>query len=102
MQRRYDLRHLVLASVVVLGLMLLMVCVEAQARIAFESDSDRHVINNSFAYEIYAMDADGGNPQNLTNNLHDDWSPSWFNFPFSVSPAGKTFTMWGRLKRINR
>ena len=31
---------------------------------------------------IYVMDADGGNPQNLTNNRHDDSSPSW-------SPEGK-------------
>ena len=23
------------------------------------------------------MDADGGNPQNLTNNRHGDYSPSW-------------------------
>ena len=28
------------------------------------------------------MDADGGNPQNLTNNGFDDWDPSW-------SPDGK-------------
>ena len=23
------------------------------------------------------MDADGGNPQRLTNDLHSDWHPSW-------------------------
>ena len=27
--------------------------------------------------EIYAIDADGGNPQNLTNHPAEDWSPSW-------------------------
>ena len=27
--------------------------------------------------EIYAMDADGKNPQNLTNHPAEDWSPSW-------------------------
>ena len=53
--------------------------------------------------EIYVIDADGGNPQNLTNNpdAFDD-SPAWLNSPFSVSPAGKKFTMWGRLKRVDR
>ena len=45
------------------------------------------------------MDADGGNQQNLTNNPHDDWSPSWFNSPFSVSAPGKKSTMWGLLKQ---
>ena len=27
--------------------------------------------------EIYVLDADGKNPQNLTNNPAEDWSPSW-------------------------
>ena len=63
-------------------------------RIAFVSDRD----GNS---EIYVMDADGGNPQNLTNNPHSDINPAWFNSPFSVSPAGKKFTMWGRLKQVD-
>ena len=75
MQRRYNLAHLILASVVALGLASLMVAVDAQARIAFMSDRDWH-------WEIYVMDADGGNQQNLTNNPHDDSSPSW-------SPDGK-------------
>ena len=70
MQRRYNLAHLILAGVIVLGLTLLMVCVDVQARIAFVSDRD----GNS---EIYVMDADGGNPQRLTNNDFDDWYPSW-------------------------
>ena len=48
--------------------------------------------------EIYVMDADGGNPQNLTNNPRDDFSPAWLGPAFSVSPSGKKFTMWGRLK----
>ena len=52
--------------------------------------------------EIYVMDADGGNPQNLTNNPRDDFSPAWLNLPFSVSFAGKKFTMWGWLKQVNR
>ena len=40
MHRRYNLAHLILASVVVLGLTPLMVCVDAQARIAFSSERD--------------------------------------------------------------
>ncbi len=52
--------------------------------------------------EIYVMDADGGNAQNLTNNPHRDSGPAWFHSPFSVSPAGKKFTMWGRLKQVDR
>ena len=82
MQRRYSLVHLTLAIVVVLGLTPLMVAVDAQARIAFESDRDGHTINNFFAYEIYVMDNDGGNQRNLTKNPADDRSPSW-------SPDGK-------------
>ena len=52
--------------------------------------------------EIYMMGTDGGNLQNLTNNRHGDASPAWLNSPFSVSPAGKKFTMWGRLKQVDR
>ena len=75
MQRRDKLTYMILASVVVLGLTLLMVNVDAQARIAFVSDRDGNA-------EIYVMDADGGNQQRLTNNRHGDASPSW-------SPDGK-------------
>ena len=53
-------------------------------------------------WEIYVMDTDGGNLQNLTNNRHDDYGPAWLNSPFSVSPTGKKFTMWGSLKQIDR
>ena len=74
MQWRCNLAHLILASVVALGLTPLIVCVEAQAQIVF-SNRDRN-------WEIYVMDADGGNQQNLTNNPSDDRYPSW-------SPDGK-------------
>ena len=67
-------------------------------RIAFWSNR-----GDQFKADIYVMDADGGNLQNLTNdNRHSDASPAWLNSPFSVSPAGKKFTMWGLLKRIDR
>ena len=64
-------------------------------RIAFNSNRDGKS-------EIYVMDADGGNLQNLTNNPHSDSGPAWLNTPFSVSPTGKKFTIWGRLKQLDR
>ena len=67
-------------------------------RIAFWSDKKGDFKN----YEIYVMDADGGNPQNLTNHLRNDVSPAWFVPAFAVAPAGKKFTIWGRLKQVNR
>ena len=66
-------------------------------RIAFMSERDGD--GNS---EIYVMDNNGANPQKLTNNPHRDGGPAWFNSPFSVSPAGKKFIMWGRLKPVDR
>ena len=75
MQCRDNLACMILAGIIVLGLTLLMVCANAQARIAFASDRDGN-------WEIYVMDADGGNQQNLSNNPSDDRDPSW-------SPDGK-------------
>ena len=85
MHRRYNLAHLILVSVVVLGLTPLMVAVDAQARIAFVSERDGNM-------EIYVMDNDGGNPRRLTNNPLDEWYPSW-------SPDGKriAFTTSGAM-----
>ena len=72
MQRKYSFVHFVLVGVIVLGLTLLMVCVDAQGQIAFASNRD------AGNYEIYVMDADGKNQQRLTNRpFFDDWSPSW-------------------------
>ena len=73
MHRRYNLGHLILASVVVLTP--LMVAVDAQGRIAFVSDRDGNL-------EIYVMDNDGDNPRRLTNSPLAEWHPSW-------SPDGK-------------
>ena len=53
-------------------------------RIVFFSNRDGHVHakHGWSTYEIYVMDADGANPQNLTNHPNDDRDPSW-------SPDGK-------------
>ena len=75
MHRRYNLADFLLAIVVALGLTLLMVCVDAQAQIAFVSDRNGN-------FEIYVMDINGKSQRRLTNNVHDDSSPSW-------SPDGK-------------
>ena len=71
MHRRYNLAHFILAIVIALVLTPLMICVEAQARIAFTSKRDGN-------REIYVMDNDGGNPRRLTNSpFFDDWHPTW-------------------------
>ena len=75
MQRRENLTHLILASVVALGLTLLMAVVDTQAQIVFVSERNGNP-------EIYVMDSNGQNQRRLTNNRGDDWSPSW-------SPDGK-------------
>ena len=75
MHRGYNLAHLILVIVVVLGLTPLMVGAEPQAQIAFVSDRDGNP-------EIYVMDTDGKNPRRLTEHPGSDWEPSW-------SPDGK-------------
>ena len=64
-------------------------------RIAFTSEREGN-------YDIYVMDADGGKEQNLTNHPHSDSGPAWLNTPFSVTSVGKRFTMWGRVKQVDR
>ena len=86
MQRRENLTHFILANVVVLVLTPLMLAVEAQARIAFDSNRD----GNS---EIYVMDADGGNLQRLTNHPDGDFHPSW-------SPDGKWIAFLSRRDQV--
>ena len=53
MHGRCKLAHLILAGVVALGLAPLMVAVDAQGQIAFQSNRDGD-------HDIYVMDADGG------------------------------------------
>ena len=70
---------------------------------SWSSDSKRIVFSSyrDGNGEIYVMDNDGGNQQKLTNNPHLDGDPAWFGPAFAVSPAGKKFTTWGRLKQID-
>ena len=70
MRRRYTIAHLILASVVALGLTPLIVEVDAQAQIVFSSNRDGNP-------EIYVMDADGKNQRRLSNNDFPDTNPSW-------------------------
>ena len=74
-------------------------------RITFVSDRAGHPhrrIPGWFTSEIYVMDADGGNPRNITNHLEDDEDPAWLNPVLSVAPADKKLTIWGWLKQVDR
>ena len=70
MQRRCGFAHFILLGIVVLSLTSLMVCLDAQAQIAFVSERDGN-------FEIYVMGADGKNQRRLTNNPLAEWDPSW-------------------------
>ena len=52
--------------------------------------------------DIYVMDDDGGNLLNITNHPDDDDAPAWYNPILSVAPVAKKFTIWGRLKQVDR
>ena len=82
MQQRDNTAHFILTGAVVFGLTLLVAVVDAQAQIVFSSDRDGN-------FEIYVMDADGGNQQRLTRNQHSDVNPALFGPAFAVAPAGR-------------
>ena len=86
MHQRYNLAHLILAGVVVLGLTPLMADAAPQAQIVFSSHRDGN-------WEIYVMDTDGKNLRRLTNNPLDEWEPSW-------SPDGKWIALTASEDRI--
>ena len=70
-------------------------------RIAFSSKRGDDWNQRNGDWDIYVMDADGGNIQNLTNNpLAHDLQPMWYSPAFAVAPVGKQFTMWGWLKQV--
>ena len=49
--------------------------------------------------EIHLMTADGKHLKLLSN--HAAWDPDWFDpATLAVAPAGKSLTIWGRLKRL--
>ena len=78
MQRRYNLAHFLLAGVVFLGLTPLMLIGDTQAQIAFVSERDGNP-------EIYVMDSNGKNQQNLTNNPHDELSRHYSTLYWSAT-----------------
>ena len=96
MQRKYNLANLVLAGIVALILTTLLIAVDTQAQIAFESNREGN-------WEIYVMDADGGNRRNLTNKpIAQNRQPAWYRPAFAVAPMDKQFMMWGGLKQVVR
>ena len=60
-------------------------------KIAFTSKRDGN-------YEIYIMDADGGNPTNLTQNAAKDEMPAWSPGRLAVSPKTQLLTLWATIK----
>ena len=92
MQRKYNFAYFIFA----LGLTLLMIGVDAQAQIVFTS-------NRTGNNDIYVMNANGKNPQNLSAKFFEqDVSPAWFRPPLTVVPADRTLTTWGWLKQVVR
>ena len=59
--------------------------------ITFGSDRDG-------LHDVYVIDLDGDNVENLTRHAESDDDPDWSRAVLSVSPAGKQFLVWGRLK----
>ena len=66
MHSKYNFAYPILVRCLVLGLAMFVADVRVGAQIAFTSFRDGNG-------EIYVMDADGGNPRNLTRNPALDW-----------------------------
>ena len=62
-------------------------------KIVFCGDND-----GSWIEDIYIMEADGSNVQQLTNTPVDELWPDWAGFPYAVEPAGKLRSTWGKIK----
>ena len=72
-------------------------------RIAFSSNRDgdwEKKPNDN--WEVYAMNADGSNPINLTNHPKWDSQPAWELAPnLRVDSKERLVTLWGKVKHVN-
>jgi Tol biopolymer transport system component len=64
-------------------------------KIAFCIDPDGGNWDKS---DIYIMDADGSNVQQLTNTPASEWGLDWTAYSYGVEPAGKLKSTWGKIK----
>ena len=64
--------------------------------IAYESWREGDLLS-----EIHLMTADGKHLKRLSDPNHHVWDPDWFDpATLAVAPAGKSLTIWGRLKKL--
>ena len=95
--------HIAFGMTLLLSLSLFSINAGADTYISFSS-------NRSGNFDIYVMNADGARQvRRLTKNRSGDADPAWFDpafaievDPFAVGPTGKKFTIWGRLKQVDR
>ena len=66
-------------------------------KIAFCCDQDKE--QNGWNGDIYVMNADGSNVQQITNTPEEEWGLDWTAFSYSVEPAGKLKSTWGKIKQ---